>query len=75
MYDRCMTNSYRLNVNINNNTAEQIRDLKKDLDISSTEIVRNAVALYATMNQAKMRGQTIQIVDSRGKRRVDILIP
>lgn len=59
----------RLNININDTTAEELRLLKEEKGISVTELIRNAVSLYSFLEQEKREGRKIETVSSKGKDR------
>lgn len=55
----------RLSVNINQDTARTLRDLAERKDLSFTEIVRRAVAVYGVVADAQDRGDVIQVVGEK----------
>jgi hypothetical protein len=59
--------STRLNVNINDETAEALRQLAKEENTTVTEVVRRAVSVYKFFEDAKDSGQAIQLVDNDEK--------
>lgn len=58
--------STRLSVNINDATAKTLRDTVDSNGVTITEAVRRAVAVYEFFDQARRRGDTIQVVDACG---------
>lgn len=56
--------STRLNININDETANTLKDLAQDRGTSVTEIVRRAVSVYAYVeDQLSDRSKELQIFD------------
>jgi len=53
----------RLNVLINDDTANALIDLAERKDVSVTEIVRRAVSIYEYLAKAQDRGETIVLVE------------
>lgn len=53
----------RLNVNINDETAQALRNLAQHDGVSVTEVVRRAVSVYKFFEEAAGEGKTIQLVD------------
>ncbi|MGB3764490.1 MAG: ribbon-helix-helix protein, CopG family [Ornithinimicrobium sp.] len=52
----------RLNVNVNDDTAEALRKLAEEDGTTVTEIVRRAVSVYKFFDDARDQGKTIQLV-------------
>lgn len=52
----------RLNVNINDDTAEALREMAADEGTTVTEIVRRAVSVYKFFDEARDQNKTIQLV-------------
>lgn len=55
----------RLSVNINDETARALRELAEQDETTVTEIVRRAVSVYRFFDEARDKGQTIQLVDPK----------
>ena len=64
----------RLNVKINPYTATALRDVCGRKQISFTEAIRQAIAVWRFMEDAIFRGASVQIVEPDGSRS-QILIP
>ena len=52
----------RLSVNINDETANALREIAKDEGTTVTEVVRRAVSVYKFFDDARDEGKTIQLV-------------
>jgi hypothetical protein len=63
----------RLSVNINDETAKILRNLKLKKGFTITEAVRRAVALYDLLDQEVARGGKAQLVDRNGRNARDII--
>lgn len=63
----------RLNININEETADTLRKLKVEKGMSTTELVRNAIALYDYLVEEKKAGRKIQTSNSLGKEKHEIV--
>lgn len=57
------SNLTRLSINVNQDTAQALRDLAKQNETTVTEIVRRAVAVYKFFDEAEDAHKTIQLVD------------
>lgn len=58
----------RLSVNINDETAQALKELAKRRDTSVTEVVRRAVAVYKFIeDEVGERGKTLQLVDDQSR--------
>lgn len=53
----------RLSVNINDETADALRQLAEEDGTTITEVVRRAVSVYKFFDDAKDAGKTIQLID------------
>jgi predicted transcriptional regulator len=53
----------RLSVNINDETADALKELAKDRGTSVTDIVRRAVAIYKFVEDETGSGKSLQLVD------------
>jgi hypothetical protein len=53
----------RLNVNLNAETAEALKAVAADKNISVTEAVRRAIAVYKFIAEENQRGRHIQTTD------------
>jgi len=60
----------RLSVNINDATAEALRELAGSEDTSVTEIVRRAVSVYKYFHDETGAGKNIQLVDQEDDKKV-----
>lgn len=58
----------RLSVNINDETAEALKDLAERRGTSVTEVVRRAVAVYKFVeDEVGLQGKTMQLVDDKDR--------
>ena len=57
----------RLSVNLNEETAEALKKLAADKDITITEVMRRAVAVTKFLYDEQDKGKTIQVVSRKGK--------
>lgn len=57
----------RLNVNLNHETADAIKELAEERGISVTEAVRRAISLYKYVEDQTNEGRKIQVADRSGK--------
>lgn len=64
----------RLNVKINPHTSASLRDVCDRKQISFTEAVRQAIAVWHFIESAVFRGASVQIVEADGSRS-QIFIP
>jgi hypothetical protein len=64
---RSQAMSTRLNVNINDETAEALRQLAVEEHTTVTEVVRRAVSVYKFFEDAKDSGQSIQLIGEDDK--------
>jgi len=60
-------NLVRLNVNLNTETADALRELADERGISVTEAVRRAISLYKYIEDETHDGKRIQVADRAGK--------
>ncbi|MFN8192512.1 MAG: ribbon-helix-helix protein, CopG family [Nocardioidaceae bacterium] len=52
----------RLSININDETAQALRELADESGTTVTEVVRRAVSVYKFFDDARDEGKTIQLV-------------
>jgi hypothetical protein len=64
---RTAANLVRLNVNLNTETADALRELADERGISVTEAVRRAISLYKYIEDETHDGRRIQVADRTGK--------
>lgn len=64
----------RLNVNINSQTHEVLRNTMDEYGVSMTEAVRRAVAVYKFFEDCREEGQTIQLVKGNSVTQVRLLL-
>jgi hypothetical protein len=64
----------RLNVNMNEKTALELREVAKSDGISITEVVRRAIALYRYVRAETKKGRVLQIMDKDGTNRSEIVL-
>lgn len=57
----------RLSVNINDETAQALKELATRRGTSVTEIVRRAVAVYKFVEDEVGQGKTLQLVDKNDR--------
>lgn len=71
-----MVKSYkRLHINLNEPTAKTLEELgDKQLGLSATEVVRQAVAIWKLVMEASKRGAVIRIVERDGTSK-DLFVP
>lgn len=65
--------SKRLSLNISQTTADELLKLKEKNGNSLTEIIRNAVALYAYLDEEKAHNRLVQTVGKNGKDRKELV--
>lgn len=53
----------RLSVNINDETASQLRRMAEENGITVTEAVRRSVAVYEFFDNARKSGKKVELVD------------
>jgi predicted transcriptional regulator len=54
----------RLNVNVNDETAQALREIADRRDLSVTEVVRRAVSVYKFVeDEVFENGKTLQLID------------
>lgn len=58
------TGIVRLNVNLNAETAAALRAIAKERDISFTEAVRRAIAVYSFIDSETRHGRKVQTTDN-----------
>ena len=61
------TGIVRLNVNLNTETAETLKQMAEENGSSLTEIVRRAIAVYKFIEDESREGHRIQTVDPESK--------
>ncbi|MEW1982398.1 CopG family transcriptional regulator [Citricoccus sp. NPDC079358] len=64
----------RLNVNMNEKTAQELRDIAASDRLSITEVVRRAIALYHYVRAETKKGRVLQIVDVDGSNKSEIVL-
>jgi hypothetical protein len=64
----------RLNVNMNEKTALELREVAQGDGISITEVVRRAIALYRYVRAETRKGRVLQIMDKDGTNRSEIVL-
>lgn len=64
----------RLNVNLNQETAEALKDIAKKENISLTEAVRRAIAILKFVEEEQDRGRKIQTMDRDGKDKRELIL-
>lgn len=64
----------RLNVNMNAQTADALRRLARDNDISFTEAVRRAISIYKFFEDEMAQGRKIQTMDLDGGNKRDVVL-
>lgn len=57
----------RLNVNLNSETAEALKEIAEERGISFTEAVRRAISVYKYIDDEVQEGRKIQIADKSNK--------
>lgn len=65
--------STRLSVNVNDETASALRELADRRDVSITDIVRRAVAVYKFVEDETSEGKQLQLVDDKETTQVALL--
>ncbi|MGG7653528.1 ribbon-helix-helix protein, CopG family [Kocuria rosea] len=70
-----MTDQTRLNVNLNAETAETLRELASRHGISYTEAIRRSVSIYKFFDEEQKKGRRIQTMNTRGRKRMDVMLP
>jgi uncharacterized protein (DUF2267 family) len=58
----------RLNVNLNSETADALRQIAEERGISATEAVRRAIAVYKYIEDEVDAGHTVQTVDKTSQK-------
>lgn len=58
-----MSEFVRLNVNVNEDTANALRQIAKDQGVSITEAVRRCISLYHFLDTERSQGREIVIRD------------
>jgi hypothetical protein len=64
----------RLNVNLNQETAEALKEIAKKENISLTEAVRRAIAILKFVEEEQDRGRKIQTMDRDGKDKRELIL-
>lgn len=64
----------RLNVNLNQETAEALKEVASREGISLTEAVRRAIALLKFVEGEQERGRKIQTMDKEGKDKRELVL-
>lgn len=64
----------RLNVNMNAQTADALRQLARDNGISFTEAVRRAISIYKFFEDEMAQGRKIQTMDRDGGNKRDVVL-
>ena len=65
--------STRLGVNVNDQTAAQIRLLQARQQTTATEVIRRAIAAYTYICAAQDRGERVEFTDGNTVREVRFL--
>lgn len=68
------TDVVRLSVNLNEETADALRQLAADKGITITEVMRRAIAVTKFLYDEQDKGKTIQVVSRKGKIR-NVVLP
>lgn len=64
----------RLNVNMNEQTAKDLKELADRDGLSFTETIRRAIAIYKYIRDEVRQGRIIQTMDQDGKNRREIVL-
>ncbi|MCM3487528.1 CopG family transcriptional regulator [Kocuria rosea] len=64
----------RLNVNINAQTADELRELRDERKLSYTEAVRRAIGIYKFFMDEIANGRKIQTMDRDGGNKRDVVL-
>lgn len=64
----------RLNVNLNKETAEALKEIAQKENISLTEAVRRAIAILKFVEEEQGRGRKIQTMDRDGKDKRELIL-
>ncbi|TFC83037.1 ribbon-helix-helix protein, CopG family [Cryobacterium sp. TMT3-29-2] len=64
----------RLNVNLNNETAEALKALADERGISVTEAVRRAISVYKYIEDEVSAGHKVQIADKVNKTVTELVL-
>lgn len=64
----------RLNVNMNEKTARELREISEGERLSITEVVRRAIALYRYIRTETKHGRVLVITDKDGTNRSEIVL-
>jgi hypothetical protein len=72
VYDTHMTH-VRLSININTQSAEILRTIAAEREISATEAVRRAIGLLGFTEEARRNGETLYVERNGRRARVEIL--
>lgn len=64
----------RLNVNLNQETADALKEVAAKESISLTEAVRRAIALLKFVEEEQSRGRRIQTMDKEGKDKRELVL-
>lgn len=68
------TDTVRLNININDQVADALRQMSKKRRVSVTEIIRRAVSMLFFIEKEVEAGSTLQVVSKDGHIREIVLI-
>jgi hypothetical protein len=63
-----MSNYQRLSVNINEESAQILREVTQDRGITTTEAIRRAIALLGFFEQARRTETTLWAEDKKGEK-------
>lgn len=69
-----MSEVTRLSVNLNQQTAAELKYLASHRGISYTEVIRQAIAVYNFVIYEQQQGNIIRICDSKGMPERDLVI-
>lgn len=66
--------SVRLNVNLNRETAEVLKEIAEKQGISLTEAIRRSIALLKFVDDERTSSRKIQTMDSDGKNKRELVL-
>lgn len=64
----------RLNVNLNQETANALKELAQRQNISLTEAIRRAVAVLKFVDEESQQGRRIQTVDKNDEHKRELIL-
>lgn len=59
----------RITLNMHNERVEETQQVAREMETSRTQVINNAVALYAFMHEQRKKGATLMIRDRWGNYR------